>query len=254
MSMDSCFVASDTIINEKQYFEIRYIDFEGYGSSPLCYLREDTLNGRIYCVDLWLSDEKLVFDLSLNIGDTINIDSRDCIVDSINHTNNKKNIFLRGPIWYSYAPICFIEGVGSTAGMLGAHWLGYYMSVLLCAYEDSLNIYTHEQISWYPYVDSTLCKIDISIGIQEEPNELQSIARPNPFTTTTTIEYEVYSRGNIQYTVYNSIGETVFDGEERNVAPGKHSITLSFQHLPAGMYYVMLKSDDGVSVVKLLKQ
>jgi len=92
------------------------------------------------------------------------------------------------------------------------------------------------------------------VGIPVSITDPRLSAYPNPFTTSTAIEYEVYTRSNIQYTVYNSVGEAVVVGEERNVMPGNHTITLSLHHLPAGLYYSVLRSGEGVSVVKVVKQ
>ncbi|RLD78298.1 MAG: hypothetical protein DRJ15_11825 [Bacteroidetes bacterium] len=77
---------------------------------------------------------------------------------------------------------------------------------------------------------------------------------PNPFTTSTTIEYELFTRSDIQYTIYNSIGEVVYQVEDRNMPTGSHKIFWSPNHLPIGMYYGVLRSKEGVSVVKMLKQ
>jgi len=93
-----------------------------------------------------------------------------------------------------------------------------------------------------------------SISIPEQQLAIKQSAYPNPFTTSTAIEFEVYTRSNIQYTVYNSVGEAVFEGEDRNVAPGNHTITPTLHHLPSGLYFAVLRSEDGVNVVKLVKQ
>jgi len=92
------------------------------------------------------------------------------------------------------------------------------------------------------------------VSIEELNHKNSLIIYPNPFTISTTIKYEVYTRSNIQYAVYNSVGEAVVEGEDRNVAPGKHTITPSLHHLPAGLYYAVLRSGDGMSVVKMIKQ
>lgn len=110
------------------------------------------------------------------------------------------------------------------------------------------------------YVNATGCNNSVevieacTVGVPDQEEDLLLSAYPNPFTVSTTIEYEVYSRSDIQYAVYNSVGEAVIAGEDRNVAPGKHTITPSLHHLPAGLYYVLLRSEKGVSVVKMVKQ
>ena len=93
------------------------------------------------------------------------------------------------------------------------------------------------------------------VGIAEgDANTWNLKCYPNPFTTSTTIEYELYTISSIQYTVYNMTGEAVFGTEEKHLFPGRHSITWSPGHLPAGMYYAVLRSKEGVKVLKLIKQ
>jgi hypothetical protein len=93
-----------------------------------------------------------------------------------------------------------------------------------------------------------------SQGILQLVSDPQLSAYPNPFTTSTTIEYELYTICNIQYTVYNMMGDVVFYSQENMLPPGRHKITWSPGHLPAGLYYGVLRSGDSVSVVKLIKQ
>ena len=50
------------------------------------------------------------------------------------------------------------------------------------------------------------------------------------------------------------IGEVVYSTEEGNVLPDRHKVTWSPGHLPGGMYYAELRSEEGVSVVKMVKQ
>ena len=79
-------------------------------------------------------------------------------------------------------------------------------------------------------------------------------AYPNPFTTSTTIEYKLKEISNIQFTVYNVMGETVYHAEYSLMPQGSHTVTWSPSHLPEGLYYAVLRSEEGVSVVKMVKQ
>jgi hypothetical protein len=95
---------------------------------------------------------------------------------------------------------------------------------------------------------------DCLSSISEQPLISITSLFPNPFTTSTTIEYELYTICNMQYTVYNMMGEVVFYSQENMLPPGRHKITWSPGHLPAGIYYGVLRSGDGMTVVKLIKQ
>ena len=76
---------------------------------------------------------------------------------------------------------------------------------------------------------------------------------PNPFTSSTTIEYELTEPSHVHLTIYNAIGELVYQIEDY-LELGIHTVTWSPGHLPGGMYYAVLRSEEGVYVVKMVKQ
>jgi len=97
--------------------------------------------------------------------------------------------------------------------------------------------------------------IDTDVRLNEIYNESILIkAHPNPFTTSTIIEYELKEISNIQFTIYNVIGEVVYMGEDRMMFQGKHSFTWAADRLPEGMYYAVLRSEERVSIIKMIKQ
>jgi hypothetical protein len=82
----------------------------------------------------------------------------------------------------------------------------------------------------------------------------QIIGYPNPFTTSTTIEYELTEPTNIQLTIYNHLGEAVEEAVNGCYPPGAHTYVWGAERLSEGMYFAVFRSGDGVSVVKLIKQ
>jgi len=93
-----------------------------------------------------------------------------------------------------------------------------------------------------------------TVGVPEMPENVGISVYPNPFTPSTTIEYKLKEISNIQFTIYNVIGEVVFTAEDRMMPKGSHKVTWSPSHLPEGMYFAVLRSEGGVSVIKLIKQ
>jgi len=92
------------------------------------------------------------------------------------------------------------------------------------------------------------------IGIEENINSLRHVlAYPNPFTTSTTIEFALDGKSKIQISIFNTIGEEVFNKED-HLGQGTHQFSWSPHHLPAGLYYAVLRSEEGVSVVKMVKE
>ena len=97
--------------------------------------------------------------------------------------------------------------------------------------------------------------IDTDVGLYEIYNGSPLlIAYPNPFTTSTTIEYNLTEPSHVQLTIYNTIGKTIYKVEDGIKQQGKHTFTWTPESLPEGMYFAVLRSEDGVSVVKMIKQ
>jgi len=94
----------------------------------------------------------------------------------------------------------------------------------------------------------------IGVGVQNPRlKEISCYTYPNPFTTSTTIEFSLNGKSRIQISMFNTIGEKVYQAEE-NYDQGTHKITWSPGPLPAGVYYGVLKSEEGVSVLKIIKK
>jgi hypothetical protein len=111
------------------------------------------------------------------------------------------------------------------------------------------------------YVNATGCNNSVeveeaceSVGIPESYTNTKLSTYPNPFTTSTTIEYELTEPSHVQLTVYNAIGEQVYRTKDRMMSQGKHSFTWSPEGLSEGLYYAVLRSWEGVAVVKMVKQ
>jgi hypothetical protein len=99
-----------------------------------------------------------------------------------------------------------------------------------------------------------LVKLESVAGIEDSEKKLGFNVYPNPFTTSTTIKYELTKPTLIQLTIYNHLGEAVEEALDAFQLPGVHTYEWSAERLPEGMYFAVLRSEDGVSVVKMLKE
>jgi len=113
--------------------------------------------------------------------------------------------------------------------------------------------YEDNDIGLYSVLSQGYCD-SIHTGISEYEYQEAVSVYPNPFSTSTTIEYELYSKSNMQFTVYNMMGETVHHDLYNMMQAGSHKITWSPGVLPSGLYYGVLRTEEKVSVVKLVKQ
>jgi len=92
------------------------------------------------------------------------------------------------------------------------------------------------------------------VSVNDYQSDQQISTSPNPFTTSTTIEYELTEPSHIQLTIYNAIGGVVYQAEDCLMPVGKHSFIWRPENLHKGMYYGVLRSEEIVSVLKMIKQ
>lgn len=89
-----------------------------------------------------------------------------------------------------------------------------------------------------------------SIGKQQY-NAIDSKVYPNPFTTSTTIEYELKKPELVTISIFNHLGEQVEVIQEQQSA-GKQQVIWHAESLPAGMYYFRLQSGEQIANGKLM--
>lgn len=75
---------------------------------------------------------------------------------------------------------------------------------------------------------------------------------PNPFTTFTTITYELNQQSTIQITIYNHLGEQI-EVIRQKQSTGKKQVFWNAEELPAGVYFCVLKSNEGTKTTKMIK-
>ena len=98
-----------------------------------------------------------------------------------------------------------------------------------------------------------ILKKDIYVSIDEFQSVEIISTHPNPFTTSTIISFALDGNSRIQISIFNTLGEVVFQHEE-NFDQGTHKVTAPLGSLQSGLYYGVLRSEEGVDVVKMVKQ
>lgn len=96
--------------------------------------------------------------------------------------------------------------------------------------------------------------IPVNIGelINVSNKELKSIAFPNPFSTSTTLSYELIQTSTVKLSVYNQLGQLTYQHEEVQY-PGSQLQRWDAQDQPEGLYYYRLKAGDQVANGKMVK-
>ena len=76
-------------------------------------------------------------------------------------------------------------------------------------------------------------------------------AHPNPFTTSTTIEFQLDQPSEVILTIFNHLGEQI-ELIRQNQQQGKQQITWNAEGLPPGMYFFTLQAGDHVASGKMV--
>ena len=88
------------------------------------------------------------------------------------------------------------------------------------------------------------------------PTMIRSIS-PNPFNSSTIIYYETAIGGLVVVEIMNALGQSVYNAQLYNKAPGVHSHIWNGENslgeaLPSGVYLVLLSNQDTFSSKKIL--
>ena len=75
---------------------------------------------------------------------------------------------------------------------------------------------------------------------------------PNPFQTSTTINYELSREGHVKVTVFDLQGRKVRDLMDGYQQAGQHTVTLEADNLPSGTYIYQLETREWKTSSKML--
>jgi len=248
---------NDTIFNGKTY-QTGNSDGNNNGicdeDNRFVYVREDTVNGKIYSYFPRCNEEYLVCDLSLHIGDTFYLYKcgwdgteydRYMVADSVTYLEGKKVIYFRD-IYAGYQEnikVFFMEGIGTIFGP-SSHRCAYhgFMKVLLCVHKNDNLVYIRNPESAYG------CDYNYSIGgVKEYPNNKLHIY-PNPVHFSFQIK-EIDNFQNQTVSIYNIYGQLV---KREQILNKDHIFHIG--NLCKGVYMVNISENNRiVATCKLTK-
>ncbi|MEQ8702441.1 MAG: S8 family serine peptidase [Phaeodactylibacter sp.] len=88
---------------------------------------------------------------------------------------------------------------------------------------------------------------------QNLASELRLEVAPNPFRETLGIQLELQQAQAVRYLLYNAAGQLLLQQEEA-LAQGAQQSSLPTAALPAGLYWLSVRTERGVATVKVIKQ
>jgi len=236
---DSLVVSSDTMINGQYYKAVNgQHGFDGF-------IREDTITGRVWYLSSYETDENLVMDLSLNIGDTFIVNHQlyydpIAIVDSVMSESGNKILILSSSnynlVFGTDEHFRFIEGIGPDIGIIFQRYQSttYFGegSLLLCAHKDYFQTYTNTS----PYFNGQ-CYIHFG-GIEEDQTENVYLhIFPNPTSDKIHIDY----KGALPYSIeiWDYTGKFISSKTDINSS----STDFDMSEFPHGIYLLKVKGN-----------
>lgn len=250
----TCFISGIQLIDSLEYYKIMRSGYKYFGTPPdhTVYhtyeneyhglLREDGNKWYTHALS-WPDGDVLLYDFNMLPGDTIQAYNtiEDDLVESIDY------ILING-VWKKKFNLIsddcaeyIIEGIGSQTGLF-QYLCQMFYSELQCFGINGVSVWG---------LPTSEC--GLTFAIQDASYNENVFAFPNPFTSSISIELELNVRTNVQYTIYSSIGDVVFAGKEFLMPKGTHKFEWSSGSLQSGMYFAVIQTDYGVSVMKLVK-
>jgi len=77
-------------------------------------------------------------------------------------------------------------------------------------------------------------------------------ANPNPFCSSTTLEFESTQPGKVEIKIYNQLGKLI-EVIQKSAQPGKQVFTWDAGGLPTGIYFIRLQAGCVISTQKIVK-
>ena len=90
----------------------------------------------------------------------------------------------------------------------------------------------------------------ISTNTPEEFHLFQNF--PNPFNPTTTIRYDIKTKGSVELKVFDLLGREITTLVNENQTPGTYEVVFDATSLSSGVYLYKLQSGDFVKTRKML--
>ena len=75
---------------------------------------------------------------------------------------------------------------------------------------------------------------------------------PNPFNPSTTMEFALPKKSNVNLSIYNILGEEVRNLVHEELSAGYHKVNFNSTGLPSGIYLYKLTADDFAETKKMI--
>jgi len=237
---------SESIVDTVRMSGALYYGVARFGTEAEYWLRED--NDRVYCFNKSDSTEFMLFDFTIDIGDTIILPPSefDCMFGRIITLMSKDDTVTTGAgTFYNYYHfrhdfLCMDSGILDTWLAKG---IGKVKFIEIFIY--GAVVYKLKNYSIVTSVETkNERKVNNSFGLFQN--------YPNPFNSITNIGYSIGQSSNVSITLYNMLGEKIRTLENIYRNPGNYKIGFDADGLNSGVYYYQLTTDNFQETKRLI--
>ena len=244
----------DTLMNEWIY---RLHNENGgyhfsYNAGQVTKLFFTASGGFVPNLDIEPNHFELLWDTLGNFADTVftKWQNFDCcnLINSIT-PEDKLSFFLTcgtNDVYLCYPP--YLE-LSNSLENLGIDYQAYYHG----SNHGVFNTNAHKIMSHW--MDSLIAESYFHLDIAEPMiyNQATLHVYPNPFSTSTTIEYELTQPKNVIVKIFNQFGQQIERIYQGNNQSGKQQHIWDASSLPNGIYFIQVRAGQEVSTSKIVK-
>ncbi|MBN1434391.1 metallophosphoesterase [Candidatus Fermentibacterales bacterium] len=191
-----------------------------------------------------------------------------CVVDMAGEVIDSVCVNLNIPVNYLLGSVTIGSGPGNVQDVLieadgescSPDRIGYYGMMLepgTYTVTATLSGYTPQTFEGVEVFEETETTLDIEmnpLSVEEEgvAGPVSLTSSPNPFSSSTTIDFELPEAGHVRLDVFDISGrliETLVDGE---MTAGQHSVEINGCELEAGVYLLVMRTPGSTASVKCL--
>jgi hypothetical protein len=207
----------------------------------------------VNCVYWGNSDNQISLDTYMNLGGNLSLEYNNVQggMESINVSPESTLIWLEGNMDQDPCFVgsgdhdcqindnspCINTGTPDTTGL---NLPEYDLAGEVRIFNDRVDMGAYE---WNTYVEV----------FEVQGSKFEVDCYPNPFATSTIIEYELGQPGSLTITFYNQLSKQV-DMIEQWQAAGKQKVIWAPDNLPSGIYYLKIQAGDQVATGKVVKR
>ncbi len=276
----------DSLINGVTYqMLLRHSYNLPFDTCVLGFVREDTASRKVYFMEHNLTPEKVLYDFSMGIGDSILINfvtpgwfyqDGYYVVDSIKNvsiTSGVRNgIYLSNHMQIPSHAMLWIESVGHPGNLaytvsenMDGWWFNVscnddiprdYITLLTCFEHANQKVYFDScsysnGMGCFAYADS--CHYwNICGSLDDEGVFDEFIISPNPSKGNFTIDIESSFYSNGEFILRRASGEVIKRIKMKAIQAGHNRYVINNEDLAAGLYILEAYTDKGVDVIRVV--